>query len=182
MMAEDQDMNEKEEVSMNENVETEQDNLEAEEDVVTEPTWEDKYNEMNEKFLRLYAEFDNYRRRTNKEKIDLIGSATSGVMKEMIPVMDDFERAIENNKVAEDIELVKEGFGLIYNKFRGILEAKGLKVMESKGQPFDSDFHEAIANVPAPSESDKGKVIDDVEKGYLLNEKVVRFAKVVVGQ
>jgi molecular chaperone GrpE len=182
MMAEDQEMNEKEEVSMDENVETAQDNLEVENEVVVEPTWEEKYNEMNEKFLRLYAEFDNYRRRTNKEKIDLIGSATSGVMKEMIPVMDDFERAIENNKVADDINLVKEGFGLIYNKFKGVLDAKGLKVMESKGQPFDSDFHEAIANVPAPTELDKGKVIDDVEKGYLLNDKVVRFAKVVVGQ
>ncbi len=147
-----------------------------------EPTWEDKYNEMNDKFLRLYAEFDNYRRRTNKEKIELIASANSGVLIDMLPVLDDFERAIANNATSEDINGVKEGFQLIHNKFANILSSKGLKPMECKGQPFDSDLHEAIANVPAPSEKEKGTVIDDVEKGYYLNDKVIRFAKVVVGQ
>ena len=100
----------------------------------------------------------------------------------MITILDDFERAILNNEKVEDIEAVKEGFHLIHNKFKGILDSKGLKQMESKGVAFDSELHEAIANVPAPSEEDKGKVIDDVEKGYYLNDKVIRFAKVVVGQ
>lgn len=148
----------------------------------TELSAEEKYAELNDKFLRLYAEFDNYRRRTNKEKIDLISSAGEGVLKDMIPVMDDFERAILNNENATDIESVKEGFHLIFNKFRHILEAKGLKPMAAKGTDFDSELHEAIANVPAPSKDLKGKVIDDVEKGYYLNEKVIRYAKVVVGQ
>jgi molecular chaperone GrpE len=143
---------------------------------------EEKYAELNDKFLRLYAEFDNYRRRTNKEKIDLISSAGEGILKDMLPVMDDFERAILNNENATDIESVKEGFHLIFNKFKHILESKGLKKMEAKGTDFDSELHEAIANVPAPSEDMKGKVIDDVEKGYYLNEKVIRYAKVVVGQ
>jgi molecular chaperone GrpE len=143
---------------------------------------EEKYAELNDKFLRLYAEFDNYRRRTNKEKIDMISSAGEGVLKDMIPVMDDFERAILNNENATDIESVKEGFHLIFNKFKHILESKGLKPMEAKGTDFDSELHEAIANVPAPSKDLKGKVIDDVEKGYYLNEKVIRYAKVVVGQ
>lgn len=142
---------------------------------------EEKYAELNDKFLRLYAEFDNYRRRTNKEKIDLISSAGESVLKDMLPVMDDFERAILNNENASDIESVKEGFHLIFNKFRHILESKGLKKMEAKGEVFDSELHEAIANVPAPSDDLKGKVIDDVEKGYYLNEKVIRYAKVVVG-
>jgi molecular chaperone GrpE len=130
----------------------------------------------------LYAEFDNYRRRTNKERIELIGSASAGVIKDMIPVLDDLERAILNNEKSEDIKAVKEGFVLVSNKFKSILEAKGLKPMDSKGKPFDSELHEAIANVPAPDKKMKGKVVDDVEKGYLLNDKVVRFAKVVVGQ
>ncbi len=142
----------------------------------------DKIAELNDRFLRLYAEFDNYRKRTNKEKIDLISSAGEGILKDLLPVMDDFERAIANNETAEDLVSVKEGFHLIFNKFRHILESKGLKKMEAKGESFDSELHEAIANVPAPTEDLKGKVIDDVEKGYYLNEKVIRYAKVVVGQ
>lgn len=149
---------------------------------VQEQTAEEKYNELNDRFLRLYAEFDNFRRRTNKEKVDIIANANAGVLKDMLPVMDDFERAIANNESVEDINAVKEGFSLIYNKFKSTLESKGLKVMASKGENFDSEIHEAIANIPAPSEAEKGKVIDDVEKGYYLNDKVIRFAKVVVGQ
>jgi molecular chaperone GrpE len=147
-----------------------------------EQTLENKYSELNDKFLRLYSEFDNYRKRTNKEKIDLISSASSSVLKDLIPVLDDFERAIANNKNVTEIEALKEGFHLIYNKFKSILDAKGLKVMTCVGEVFDSELHEAIANVPAPSDEMKGKVIDDVEKGYFLNEKVLRYAKVVVGQ
>jgi molecular chaperone GrpE len=153
-----------------------------EEEVVQEISWEEKYMEMNDRYMRLYAEFDNFRRRTQKEKVELMGTASSGVLKDLIPVLDDFERAITYNETAQEIDSVKEGFGLIYSKYKLILESKGLKPMNSKGQPFDSELHEAIANIPAPSDDLKGKIIDDVEKGYLLNEKVVRFAKVVVGQ
>lgn len=149
---------------------------------VKEQSAEEKYNELNDRFLRLYAEFDNFRRRTNKEKIDIIANANAGVLKDMLPIMDDFERAIANNDSAEDINAVKEGFSLIYNKFKSTLESKGLKPMASKGESFDSEIHEAIANIPAPSDAEKGKVIEDVEKGYYLNDKVIRFAKVVVGQ
>lgn len=147
-----------------------------------EPTMEEKYADLNDRFIRLYSEFDNYRKRTNKEKIDLIATAGSGVLKDLIPVLDDFERAIANNENSDDVTALKEGFHLIYNKFKSALEAKGLKMMHAKGEAFDSELHEAIANIPAPEDALKGKVIEDVEKGYFLNEKVIRYAKVVVGQ
>ncbi len=152
------------------------------EEVKAEETPEDKFNELNDRFLRLYAEFDNFRKRTNKEKIDLIVSANASLLKELLPIMDDFDRAILNNETATELESVKEGFNLIHNKFKSIVESKGVKLMEAKNQTFDSEFHEAIANIPVEEEAMKGKVIDDVEKGYLLNDKVLRFAKVVVGQ
>ncbi|MDR0801870.1 nucleotide exchange factor GrpE [Fluviicola sp.] len=142
---------------------------------------EDQIAALNDKYLRLYSEFDNYRKRSNKEKIELISTASAGVLKEMLSVMDDFERAIANNENSEDLSAVKEGFKLIHHKLRNILEAKGLKQMNTKHQVFDADLHEAIANIPAPSGDLKGKIIDDVEKGYYLNDKVIRFAKVVVG-
>ena len=159
-----------------------QDQPEANTEEKRELTWEEKYADVNDRFIRLHAEFDNYRKRTNKEKIDLISNANAGVLKDLLAVVDDFERAIANNEKVEDIAAVKEGFQLIYNKFKHILEGKGLKPMQSVGEAFDSELHEAIANVPAPSEEQKGKIIDDVEKGYYLNDKVIRFAKVVVGQ
>jgi molecular chaperone GrpE len=139
-------------------------------------------DEYKDKFVRLYAEFDNYRRRTNEEKLNLIASAGKDVISSMLPVLDNFERAIATNENLDDLAAIKEGFNLIFNQLKGILEAKGLKPMEAKGLTFDSDLHEAIANIPAPEEALKGKVIDDVEKGYYLNDKVLRFAKVVVGQ
>jgi molecular chaperone GrpE len=139
-------------------------------------------DEYKDKFVRLYAEFDNYRRRTNEEKLNLISSAGKDVISSMLPVLDNFERAIATNENLEDLAAIKEGFNLIFNQLKGILESKGLKPMEAKGLSFDSDVHEAIANVPAPEEELKGKVIEDVEKGYYLNDKVLRFAKVVVGQ
>ncbi|MES2800575.1 MAG: nucleotide exchange factor GrpE [Bacteroidota bacterium] len=156
--------------------------IEDQASVSTEQSADDKYNELNDRFLRLYAEFDNYRKRTNKEKIDLISSAGEGVIKDFLVVLDDFERAIANNETAEDLTSVKEGFHLIFTKFKSTLETKGLKQMEAKGADFNGDFHVAIANVPAPSKNLKGKIIDDVEKGYYLNDKVIRYAKVVVGQ
>lgn len=154
----------------------------TQEEVKTEVSSEEKYSELNDRFLRLYAEFENFRRRSNKERLDLIATANAGLLKDLLPIMDDFERAIANNATAEDIDGVKEGFNLIFNKFKNTIESKGVKQMEAKGQVFDSEFHEAIANVPVTDEKQKGKVIDDVEKGYLLGEKVIRYAKVVVGQ
>ena len=157
-------------------------NAEGQVEEAVEQTMEEKYNELNDKFVRLYAEFDNFRRRTNKEKVDLISSASASILKDLIPVLDDFERALDNNEKSDDIEAVKEGVKLVAHKFKSLLESKGLKQMVAKGETFDSEFHEAIANIPAPEESLIGKVVDDVEKGYLLNDKVIRFAKVVVGQ
>ncbi|MFM7006941.1 MAG: nucleotide exchange factor GrpE [Flavobacteriales bacterium] len=139
-------------------------------------------DEYKEKFVRLYAEFENYRRRTNQERLDLIASANGSLLKDLLPVLDDLDRAIANNEQLEDVQALREGFGLIQHKFKQILLSKGLKEMEAKGAAFDSDLHEAIANIPAPDAALKGKVIDDVEKGYYLNDKVLRFAKVVVGQ
>lgn len=156
-------------------------NIEQEE-IKTEPTPEEKLAELNDRYLRLYSEFDNYRKRTNKEKIDLIATASAGVLKELITTLDDFERAIANNENVEDLTTLKEGFHLIYNKLKTTLENKGLKAMLAKGESFDSELHEAIANIPAPSEDLVGKIVDDVEKGYYLHDKVIRYAKVVVGQ
>jgi molecular chaperone GrpE len=147
-----------------------------------EESWEAKFLEMQDRYLRLHAEFDNFRKRTNKERIEIVATANAGILKELIPILDDFERATTFNDTATEIQSVKEGFSLIHNKYKGILESKGLKPMASKGEVFDSELHEAIANIPAESEDMKGKIIDDVEKGYTLHDKVVRFAKVVVGQ
>lgn len=183
-------LNDAENAALNEETSTFEENSEVEnkeevQDEVTETqelTQEDKYNELNDKFIRLYSEFDNYRKRTNKEKIDLISTASAGVIKDLIPVLDDFERAIANNENVDNQESLKEGFQLIYSKFKSLLENKGLKQMTAKGEVFDSELHEAIANIPAPSDDLKGKIVDDVEKGYYLHEKVIRYAKVVVGQ
>jgi len=147
-----------------------------------EPTFEDKFNELNDKYMRIHAEFDNYRKRTNKEKLDIIGSANASLLKDLLPVMDDFERAMANNENIEDVKSMKEGFSLIFNKFKMTLENKGVKPMIVDGEVFDADIHEAIANIPAPKKKLKGKVIEAVEKGYYLNDKVIRYAKVVVGQ
>lgn len=146
------------------------------------PSAEEQIAALNDKYIRLYSEFDNYRKRTNKEKIDLIATASAGVLKDLLSTIDDFERAIANNDQVDDIQVMRDGFHLIYHKLKTTLEAKGLKQMNAKNEAFDPELHEAIANIPAPSEELKGKVIDDVEKGYYLNEKVIRYAKVVVGQ
>ncbi len=137
--------------------------------------------ELKDKYLRLYADFENFRRRTAKEKLDMINSANEGLLKSLSPVIDDFERAKQSMDSTDDITAVKEGVDLIYTKFTKTLESKGLKPMVSKGEPFDADLHESITQFPAPSPDLKGKVIDEVEKGYYLNDKVIRFAKVIVG-
>lgn len=143
---------------------------------------QEKYDTLNDKYLRLYSEFENYRRRTSKEKIEVLKSASDRLIRELLPVLDDFDRAIEANKDASDIQGVKEGFELIYNKFFGILKNEGLKPMDSLHKDFDTDLHDAITNIPAPKENLKGKVVDVAEKGYLMHDRVLRHAKVVVGQ
>lgn len=158
--------------------------FEKESHLESEPTainYEAKIAELNDRYLRLYSEFDNYRKRTIKEKSDIIRSAGEDVFKAIIPTIDDFERAIKANESVTDAEPIKEGMTLIYNKFKNTCTSKGLEAMDSVGKPFDADIMEAITHIPAPSDDMKGKVIDDVEKGYKLGDKVIRFAKVVIG-
>ncbi|HET6245783.1 MAG: nucleotide exchange factor GrpE [Bacteroidetes bacterium] len=142
---------------------------------------EEKLVEQNDKFLRLYSEFDNYRKRTSKERIEVINTAGIEIISTLLPVVDDFERAIKSMDQASDIESIKEGIILIYNKLLHSLTRKGLEPMKTIGEPFDAELHEAITNIPAPSKDMVEKVVDEVEKGYLLNGKVIRYAKVVVG-
>jgi len=142
---------------------------------------EAKIAELNDKYLRLYSEFDNYRRRTAKEKMESILCAGEDIVKLMLPMLDDFERAIKLNENITDVSHVKEGFNLIYNKLLNTLTQKGLSPMEPLGTVFNSDLHEAITNAPVADEKLKGKVIEVIEKGYYLNGKVIRFAKVIVG-
>ncbi len=137
-------------------------------------------SEMHDRYLRLYSEFDNYRKRSNKDKLELIKNASEEMIRVLLPVVDDFERAIKTAQAIEGGDAMLEGVQLIYAKLTAILKQKGLTAMESIGNPFDTDFHEAITNIPAQDESQKGLVVDEVEKGYLLNEKVIRYAKVVV--
>ena len=138
--------------------------------------------EQKDKYLRLSAEFDNYRKRTLKEKAELILNGGEKSLGSILPVVDDFERAIKTMETATDVNAVKEGVELIYNKFMAVLAQNGVKVIETKDQPLDTDFHEAIAVIPAPSEAQKGKILDCVQTGYTLNDKVLRHAKVVVGE
>jgi molecular chaperone GrpE len=141
---------------------------------------QNEISEQKDKYLRLYSEFENFRRRTSKEKLEMIQSANEQLIKALLPVADDFERAEKSFRDKNDKEL--EGFFLIQNKFRKTLEQYGVKVMTIEpGASFDADVHEAITQIPAPSENLKGKIVEVIEKGYLLNEKVIRFAKVIVG-
>jgi len=138
--------------------------------------------EQKDKFLRLYAEFDNFKRRSAKERIDLINTAGKEVIQSLLEVLDDLERAEKQMQQGSDINQIKEGQRLIFQKLKNTLQTRGLKEMESIGQEFDVDLHEAITDIPSPSPELKGKVIDQVEKGYFLNDKIIRFAKVVVGK
>lgn len=140
------------------------------------------YQELKDKYLRLYAEFDNYKKRTIREKVDLMNTAARDTMTALLPVLDDFDRA---KKIAEDentSETFSEGVRLVYNKLYNVLEQKGLEPMESDGQPFDPELHEAFTEIPAPTEEMKGRVVDTIEKGYKLKDKIIRHAKVVVGK
>lgn len=138
--------------------------------------------ELKDKYLRQAAEFDNYRKRIIREKTELIQNGGENVINSLLPVIDDFERAIKNNEKAEDIETLKKGVELIYQKLVKALETNGLKAIETRDADFDTDYHEAVAMIPAPSDEYKGKVVDCVQKGYKLNDKVIRHAKVAVGQ
>lgn len=147
----------------------------------TEQELQNKVNELNDKFLRLYAEYDNYKRRSIKEKQDYLATAGKEIFVSLLGVLDDFDRAMKAIESAKDIEAVKEGIVLIHNKIRTTLQHKGLEPMAAINTEFDSDIHEAITSIPAPNEEMKNKVIDEVEKGYYLNGKVIRVAKVVIG-
>lgn len=144
--------------------------------------WEEKYKQLNDSHLRLMAEFDNYRKRTLREKSELIKSAGESVLVNLLPLADDFERGLEVSKDSMDVQAVRQGMELIYSKLTAFLQQNGVKVIETENSAFDTEFHEAITTIPAPSEDLKGKIIDCVQKGYLLNDKVIRFAKVVVGE
>ena len=139
-----------------------------------------KYAELNDKYLRLFSEFDNYRKRTAKEKIDLTATASESVIKDILPVLDDFERALQNmEKNGNETDI--QGVTLIFNKLKDMLKKKGLEEIEAMGVEFNTDEHEALTMIPAPEEDKKGKVLDVIQKGYKLNGKVIRFARVVVG-
>jgi len=147
-----------------------------------EKTDAEKLAELNDKYLRLTAEYDNYRRRTLKEKMELSKSAGEEILQSMLPVVDDFDRALQSIDESQDIDAIKEGVHLIYNKLKDVLEEKGVKEIEAKEQEFDTDKHEAVSKIPAPSEDMKGKVVDEVQKGYYINDKILRYSKVVVGE
>ncbi len=148
----------------------------------TENSLEQEVAELKNKYLRLYSDFENYRKRTSKERLDLISTASEDVLKDLIPVVDDFERSFKASENETDVSKVREGNYLIFQKLVRILQSKGLMPMEDiVGKPFDADTQEAITQVPAPNDKMKGKVVDVVEKGYKLGDKVVRFAKVVTG-
>ena len=172
-------------VENNEELAENGDILEVESEVVDEnisenAMLEDQLAEAKDKYLRLYADFENFRRRTAKEKIEMIQNASEGLIKDLIPVIDDFERANKSFEAVTEIEPLKEGIALIFNKLQKTLASKGLKSMDSKGQDFDVELHECITQFAA-GDDNKGKVIEEIEKGYSLNEKVIRYAKVVVG-
>ena len=148
-----------------------------------EPSLEDQLQGEKDKFIRLFAEFENYKKRTTKERIDLFKTANQELMTSLLPIIDDFERAMSHMDGSDETKELRAGVDLIYQKFFKTLEQKGLSRIEvNNGDAFDAEIHEAITQIPAPSEDLKGKIIDCVEKGYKLGEKIIRFPKVVIGQ
>lgn len=143
-------------------------------------SWQEKYADINDRYLRLYSEFDNFRKRSAKERIDFAKTASADIFSALLPILDDFDRAAKATEMATDIDVVKEGMHLIYQKMRNLMTSKGLEEMSALNEAFDPELHEAITSIPAPDPSLKGKVLDELEKGYSLNGKVIRFAKVVV--
>jgi molecular chaperone GrpE len=155
---------------------------EEEEEPAKEPTAEEKLADLQDRYLRLSAEYDNFRKRTLKEKIELQKSANENLLQALLPVADDFDRAMQSVDEAKDIQAIKEGMTLILGKFIGFLNQQGVKEIEAVHKEFDTDLHEAITKIPAPTKKLKGKVVDVVQKGYYLNDKVLRFSKVVIGE
>ena len=173
------------EAVVNENVET-TDSTEQKEDAKTSEQensndWENKYKNLNDSHLRLMADFDNYRKRTIKEKADLIKNAGEKIISDFLPIIDNFERALNSMKTAEDVDAVRQGVELIYNQIMSMMKSNGVATIETDGLPFDTEYHEAITTIPAPTEELKNKILDCTTKGYTMNEKVIRHAKVVVG-
>lgn len=172
------------ETSQEESNETEKEAEQPIEAEVVDPI-EDLQKELQEakdKYIRLSAEFDNFRKRTQREKMDLIRYGSEDVLKSVIPLVDDFERAIKHSETATDVDAMKQGLTLIHGKFVDFLKNNGVKEIEAMGLELDTDKHDAITKIPAPEEKLKGKIVDVVEKGYMLNEKVIRFSKVVIGE
>lgn len=168
-----------------------EENVTAENEQTAQPEAEKKeetvdiasqFEDMRDKYLRLSAEFDNYRKRTLREKSDILKYGSEEVLKDLLPVVDDLDRALKAIETATDINAVKDGLVLIVNKFNEFLKSKGVKEINAVGQQLDTDLHEAITKFPAQDESQKGKIIDVIQKGYMLNDKVMRFSKVVVGE
>lgn len=141
-----------------------------------------EFEAVNDKYLRLSAEFDNYRKRTLKEKTEMLQTAGSSLLESLLPIIDDFERALKTIDESKNLEALKEGINLIYNKFLEFIKSKGVLEIEALNSEFDTDFHEAITKIPAPKDELKGKVVDVIQKGYKMNDKVIRFSKVVIGE
>jgi len=167
--------------SVNENDETTVESSNSDNTNDTVKAMEDKVAELNDKYLRLFAEFDNFKKRTATERIELVKTASKDIMAALLPVLDDFDRAKKASENESSGEVFTEGVTLVYNKLQSVLKNKGLEAMESDGEAFNAEFHEAITEIPA-GDAMKGKVIDTVEKGYFLNQKIIRYAKVVVGK
>ena len=176
MSEEQKNITEEQELNGNENVDQEENS--GDEQMVSK----EEYQRLNEKHLRLYAEFENYKKRTVKERMALVKNAAQETIVDLLPVLDDFDRAKKNAEDENTEEYFSEGVELVYNQLYKVLKQKGLKPMETNGKEFDAELHEAISEIPAPSDDMKSKIIDTVEKGYFLNDKIIRHAKVVVGK
>ena len=180
-------INENKTVENQETTEQQESQVTSEEQVVSDENaeevdeWETKYNDLNNSYLRLMADFDNYRKRTIKEKADLIKNAGERIICDFLPIIDNFERALASMKTAEDVDAVRQGVELIYNQVMSMMKANGVAVIETERAPFDTEFHEAITTIPAPTPELKDKIVDCTTKGYTMNDKVIRHAKVVVG-
>jgi len=153
-----------------------------EQEMCKEEILKNQLDEMNDKYIRLVAEFDNYKRRTLRERIELIKTAGEDILKDILPVIDDVERAIQNIDQSKDIEAVKTGINLIYSKLIDFMKQNGVTAIETTDNEFDLDKHEAVTKIPAPSEEMKGKIVDVIKKGYMLNDKVIRYSQVVIGE
>ncbi len=179
-----------EEPEVQDNVDETLENIENEElesDAVASETGDEselgqQYNELKDKYMRMLAEFENFKKRTRKEKLEFMSVAAKDTMTAILPILDDFDRAKKNADDDSTTEVFTEGVELVYNKLSSVLSQKGLKAMESNGETFDPEFHEALTEIPAPNDDMKGKIIDTIEKGYFLNDKIIRYAKVVVGK